>query len=86
MTCLFGLRAADLYGPGADPAWWSAADNIAEFTRAAAENWVVGHMQEVVDSLDRQATRRASALNLGLKYGAVASSLIALAGVLAMFR
>lgn len=86
IATLTGLKTGDLYIPGADPVWWAGADDISKFDKVAAEHWAIGHMQDAIDSLDRQASRRARALNMGLVYGGVASGLMAFAALLALFR
>ena len=86
LVAFHGVKAGELAIPGADPAWWSRAENISSFTDKDAEYWAVGHMQDAIDSLDKMVIRRSGALNLSLRYGVAAGIFIAISGVIAMFR
>lgn len=86
VVAFHGIRAGVLAVPGADPAWWSQADDLSAFTEEDAQCWVVGHMQDAIVSLDQINSRRADALNLSLAYGAAAGGFILVAGAIALFR
>jgi hypothetical protein len=81
-----GVKAGDLAMPGADPVWWSTCENIETFDKEAAENWVIGHMTDSIESLGDMVKRRSGAMNLALIYGAIGGGCVAFSAFFAMFN
>jgi len=85
MVCLYGMMAGDIVFQGVSPSWWKDADFLEETNPEKAGCWNAGLLEQVIESYDDVARKRAAALNLGLKYGAAGGVLVAIAGGLMIF-
>lgn len=85
MVSLLGVKAGDIIFPGSSISWWSNCAFLEDEQSDQAEYWVVGQLEQAIESYDKVARLRADHLNLGVKYGIAGGLFIAFAGFLAMF-
>lgn len=85
LTSLWGMRAGDIIFAGTSPSWWRTCSFLSDRDSEKADHWMAGHLEDVIESYDKIAIRRARCLNLASAYGAFGGAMIGLAGFLAMF-
>jgi hypothetical protein len=85
LTSLWGTRAGDIVFAGTSPSWWRDCEFLSDDESLKADNWMAGHLEDVIKSYDDVAVRRARYLNMASAYAVAGGGLIGLAGFLAIF-
>lgn len=85
VATLSGMRAGDIIFPGSSISWWSGCEFLDEVEADQARYWVAGQLEQVLESYDLVARRRAKHLNCGLMYAAAGGFFVGLAGCLSLF-